>query len=68
MAQLIKYEFKLTRFFGDGDYEHIYELTILKRKWFRMHEIKVNYTIDMFQSVKQYHDHWDNLIKTKQKL
>jgi hypothetical protein len=58
-----------TRFFGDS-WEFQYELTIEHTYFFGWCKkiIKSNYTISMFQDLKTFHDHWDNLIATKKPL
>jgi len=68
--KLIKYNLGVTRFFGDGEYETIYELTLLHVWFFNIirEQKKVTYRISMFQSIKEHTDHWDELIRTGAKI
>jgi hypothetical protein len=52
--------------FGDGEHRTVYELTILKSYFFGLikKEVKMDYNVSMFGSIKEYEAHWDNLILT----
>lgn len=69
MRILLKYEPMPTVFFGDS-WEYPYELTIKNVFFFGLIERikKVTYTISMFQSIKNHTDHWDELIKTQNRI
>lgn len=64
---LLSYEMKLTRFFGDS-HEFIFSLEIQKEYWWfgkRTKVEKIDYAVSMFQSIKQFKEHWDDMIKNK---
>lgn len=65
MKTLLKYKFIMMRPFGDGEYETIYELTLLKSSFFGLfkREVTMDYTISMFGNIGQYEKHWDEMIK-----
>ena len=58
-----------THFFGDS-WEFPYELTVEHTYFFGLCKKvkKMTYTVSMFQQIKDFHDHWDNLIKSKKPL
>lgn len=66
MKVLLSYKSMNTRFFGDS-WEYQYELEIEHTYFFGLRKeiIKQNYTISMFQSLRDHHDHWDELIRNK---
>lgn len=70
MTKLLNYEFRMIRPFGDGEYETIYELTLLKSSFFGLlkRTVTTSYTISMFGSIEKYEKHWDELIRTGNKL
>jgi len=51
--------------FGDGEYETVYELTIMKSYLFGLIKKKViiDYRISFFGNINDYESHWDNLIQ-----
>ena len=68
--KLLSYKFKMIVPFGNGEYKTVYELTILKSYFFGLikKEVKMDYSISMFESIKNYELHWDNLILNGAKL
>jgi hypothetical protein len=64
IMKLLKYEFKTIFPFGDGEYKTIYDLTILKSKFFGLYKTEVNieYEISMFGNISDYEIYWDELI------
>lgn len=70
MAKLLKYEYRMVRTFGDGDYETIYDLTIEKSVLFGLFrwEAQMTYTISMFGNIGSYTRHWDEMIKSGKRL
>lgn len=68
MTTLLSYKSMGVRFFGDS-WEYNYVLTLQETKKFlwcmKTYLIEKNFTISMFQDIKQHTDHWDELIKTK---
>lgn len=70
MRKLISYKYNGLFPFGDGEYYTSYTLTLLKYSFFGLikKEIKQNYNVSMFGSIKEHEAHWDELIKTGQRF
>lgn len=68
--KLLSYKFKMIVPFGNGEYKTVYELTVLKKCFLGLFqkELKMDYDISMFQSIKTHEEHWDNLIASGAKL
>lgn len=68
--KLVSYKFKMIVPFGYGEYRTVYELTITKSILFGIikKEVKMDYNITMFGSIKAHEEHWDNLIASGQHL
>lgn len=68
--KLLSYKFKIVVPFGNGEYRTVYELTILKIRLFGLIKKRVvmDYNISMFEDIKDYKSHWNNLIKTGQTI
>lgn len=62
--KLISYKYKLTRTFGHGEYETIYQLTFQKSWFFGLVKklVKMDYKVSMFSSIKDHETHWNDLI------
>ena len=60
----------MIRPFGDGEYETIYELLLLKSSFFGLikREVSTTYTISMFGSIDTHEKHWDHLIESGKPL
>lgn len=70
MAILKSYKNLKMHFFGDGEWEQPVELTLEQSYLFGLikREVTTVYTINMFSSLKEHYEHWDELIKNKTKL
>ena len=67
---LLNYKYEDIKFFGDGEYETLYTLTVLKSYLFGLikREEKMKYSIPMFGSIGEHESHWDELIENKTKF
>lgn len=67
---LLKYEHDDISFFGDGEHETTYTLTIQKSFLFGLIKIdrEIEYRVSMFGDLESYHKHWDNMIENKTKF
>lgn len=67
---LLRYDVGAMHFFGDGEWSQPVDLYIETKTWFgfRTKEVKVKYTINMFQSLGDHYKHWDKLIETKKPI
>lgn len=63
---LISYKACPTHFFGDS-YEFPYMLTFQHTNFWGLikYQSTSRYVVSMFQSIKEYTDHWDDLIKAQ---
>jgi len=68
--KLLSYKFKLVVPFGNGEHRTVYELTILKSRLFGLikKRVVIDYNISMFEDIQDYKLHWNNLIKTGQRI
>ena len=67
---LIGYKHKGLRIFGDGEYENIYEMTLLKSYFFGLIKVKVkvDLPVSMFTSLEKHEQHFNKLIRRKTKI
>ncbi len=62
---LLSYKYQFVHCFGDGEYQTIYELTVLKKYLFGLIKKtkKIEYKVSMFHNIEEHEEHWDQLIK-----